>query len=319
MFRKRLRLFLTHTSPITSSDEASRLRYIMAQSAGSDPLHTRPTEAPTPTSTNTTTVHRHPITSHAVEDPLDIFLPINPALTTLGLMATSIPNTPTTATPDSSVPQDNTSAVTDDEDNTWLAMAMTFNDLYQGLTENNVPSFGETDDTDAPTDNDDGIVATGHIFANNDQADETENPLTTPFHHGFHRMIEIDQVGGKTISYIAPDGITRLTSGEEAERFLHQNPTLGASISQFCWSDLTTGFENPAWETVHGQNHRQRHSWTRSKPPTASSSQMAAEDHTLSLANVGFKYFCLMSLFLKLLKPLLLSCTGVHRELKLIS
>ena len=28
MFRKRLRLFLTHTSPITSSDEASRLRYI---------------------------------------------------------------------------------------------------------------------------------------------------------------------------------------------------------------------------------------------------------------------------------------------------
>ena len=28
MFGKRLRLFLTHTSPITSSDEASRLRYI---------------------------------------------------------------------------------------------------------------------------------------------------------------------------------------------------------------------------------------------------------------------------------------------------
>ena len=94
---------------------------------------------------------------------------------------------------------------------------MTFNDLYQGLTENNVPSFRETNDTDAPTDDDDGVVATGHIFANNDRADETENPLTTPFHHGFHRMIEIDQVGGKTISYIAPDGITRLTSCEEAE------------------------------------------------------------------------------------------------------
>ena len=119
----------------------------MAQSAGSDPSHLCPTEAPTPTSTNTTTIHRHPITSHATEDPLDIFLPINPALTTLGLTTTSIPNTTTTATPDSSVPQDNTSAVTDDEDDTWLAMAMTFNDL----TENNVPLFRETKDTDAPT------------------------------------------------------------------------------------------------------------------------------------------------------------------------
>ena len=47
-------------------------------------------------------------------------------------------------------------------------MAMTFNDLYQGLTENNVPSFGETNDTDAPTDNNDGVVTTSHIFANND-------------------------------------------------------------------------------------------------------------------------------------------------------
>ena len=80
----------------------------------------------------------------------------------------SIPNTPTTATSDSWVPQDNTSDVTDNEDDIWLAMAMTFNDLYQGLTENNVPSFGETNDTDAPTDNNDGVVTTSHIFANND-------------------------------------------------------------------------------------------------------------------------------------------------------
>ena len=165
-------------------------------------------------------------------------------------------------------------------------MAMTFNDLYQRLTENNVPSFGETNDTDAPTDNDDGVVATGHIFANSDQADGKENPLTTPFHHGFGRVIEIDQIGDKTISYVAPDGITRLTSREEAERFLHQNLTLGISVSQFCWSDLIIGFENPTWETVHVQDHRQRHSWMRSKSPTASSSQSAAEDLTLSLANV---------------------------------
>ena len=194
----------------------------------------------------------------------------------------SIPNTPTTATPDSSVPQDNTSAVTDDEDNTWLAMAMTFNDLYQGLTENNVPLFRETNDTDAPTDDDDSVIATGHIFANNDRDDETENQLTTPFHHGSHRMIEIDQVGGKTISHIAPDGITRLMSGEEPERFLHQNPTLGASISQFCWSDLTTGFENPAWEMVHVQNHRQRHSRTRSKPPTTLIANGSRRSYTIS-------------------------------------
>ena len=133
-----------HTSPITSSDEASRLRYIMAQSAGSDPSHTRPTEPD---------LHKHhhrPSPPNHIArrgGPVDIFLPINPALTTLGLTASPIPNTPTTATPDSSVPQDNTSAVTDDEDDTWLAMAMTFNDL----TENNVPLFRETKDTDAPT------------------------------------------------------------------------------------------------------------------------------------------------------------------------
>jgi hypothetical protein len=260
----------------------------MAQSAATDPLPMRPAETPTLTSTTTTTVHCHPITLHA-EDPLSIFLPINPALTipTLGFTATSITNTPTTATADSSIPQDSASAVTDDEDDIWLAMAMTFNDLYQGLTENNVPSLKEANDINAPVDNDGDVVISGHIFANNEQDEEGNNRLSTPFHHGFHRVIEIDQAGNKTISYVAPDGITKSTSREETERFLDQNPTLDISISQFCWIDLIIGFENPEWETVHIQNHRQRHSQTRSKSPTASSSQLAAEDQTLSLADVN--------------------------------
>ena len=116
----------------------------MAQSAATDPSPMRPAEAPATTSTTTTTVHRHPITSHA-EDPLNIFLPLNPVLTipTKGLMATLITNTPTTATSDSLLPQDLASALTEDEDDIWLAMAMTFNDLYQGLTENKVPSLEE--------------------------------------------------------------------------------------------------------------------------------------------------------------------------------
>ena len=157
---------------------------------------------------------------------------------------------------------------------------MTFNDLYQGLTENNIPSPEEANDTTDPTDNDSNAVISGHN-------EEGNNRLSTPFHHGFHRVIEIDQAGNKTISYVAPDGITKSTSREETERFLDQNPTLDISISQFCWIDLIIGFENPEWETVHIQNHRQRHSQTRSKSPTASSSQLAAEDQTLSLADVN--------------------------------
>ena len=98
-------------------------------------------------------------------------------------------------------------------------------------------------------------------------------------------MIEIDQTGNKTISYVALDEITRLTSREETEQFLDQNLTLNISISQFCWVDLIIGFENPTWETI--QDHRQGHSRMQSKSPTASSSKSAAGDQTLSLADVS--------------------------------
>ena len=162
-----------YTTPIVSLDEAPRLRYIMAQSAATDPSPMRPAEAPAPTSMTTTTVHCHPITSHA-EDPLNIFLPLNPVLTipTKGLMATLITNTPTTATSDSLLPQDLASALTEDEDDIWLAMAMTFNDLYQGLTENKVPSLEEANNTNASIDLDNGVVESGHIFASNEQVEE---------------------------------------------------------------------------------------------------------------------------------------------------
>jgi hypothetical protein len=109
----------------------------------------------------------------------------------------------------------------------------------------------------------------------------TMKKATTDFQHH-----SIDQTGDKTISCVAPDGITKLTSHEETGQFLDQNPTLNVSTSQFCWLDLVIGFKNPEWETVHIQDLRQRHSQTRSKSPTASSSQSAAEDQTLSLADV---------------------------------
>ena len=171
-----------------------------------------PAEAPAPASTTTTTVHHHPITSYE-EDPLDIFLPIHPvlALPTPGPTATSVPDTTTTATSDSLIPQDGTGAE-DDEDEIWLAMAMTFNDLYQGLTEDNIPSPEEADNTTDPTDNNSNAVIFGHN-------EEGNNRLSTPFHHGFRRVIEIDHAGDKTISYVAPDGFRKLMSHEETGRF----------------------------------------------------------------------------------------------------
>ena len=174
----------------------------------------------------------------------------------------SITNTTTTTTSDSLIPQDGASAITDDEDDMWLAMAMTFNDLYQGLTENNIPSLEEANVANGPTNNDDGVVKSGQIFASSEQVEEGKNRLSTQFHHVFRRVIEIDQAGNKSISYVTPDKITKLTSREETERFLDQNPTLDVSISQFCWVDLIIGFEDPTWETVHVQDHRQRHSLT---------------------------------------------------------
>ena len=110
-------------------------------------------------------------------------------------------------------------------------MAMTFNDLYQGLTENNVPSLEEANDTNSPIDNNDGVIPLDHIFASNEQVEEGKNRFSTPFRHGFRGVIEIDQAGNKSISYVAPDKNTKLASCEETERFLNQNPTLNVSIS----------------------------------------------------------------------------------------
>ena len=121
----------------------------MAQSAATElpPIHL---EAPAHTTTSITTVHRNLITSPD-EVPINVFLPLNPDLATpVSGPAVVVTNTPSDSSPDSSAPQENAANVaTDDEDNVWLAMAMTFNDLYQGLTEDDTPPLTKVNDTNA--------------------------------------------------------------------------------------------------------------------------------------------------------------------------
>ena len=105
-------------------------------------------------------------------------------------------------------------------------MAMTFNDLYQGLTEDDIPPLTEVNDANAPAPNDNDITNSGPLFANDDQLEECRNLISTPFHCGFRRVIDIDRAGDKTVSYVAPDKITRLESREAMEQFLDQNPAL---------------------------------------------------------------------------------------------
>ena len=96
--------------------------------------------------------------------------------------------------------------------------------MYQGLTEDSVPPLAETNNTNAPTPNNDDLANSDHLSADDDQLDEFKNLFPTPFHCGFRRKVDIDRVGDKTISYIAPDKVTRLESREAMEQFLDQNP-----------------------------------------------------------------------------------------------
>ena len=93
-------------------------------------------------------------------------------------------------------------------------------------------------------------------------------------------------MGDHTISYVAPDEVTRLQSREATERFLKKNPTLDASISDFCWAGLILGFEEPTWETVHVEDQWQRHSQTQSKSSNASTLESAPDNQTSPLADV---------------------------------
>ena len=97
---------------------------------------------------------------------------------------------------------------------------MTFNDLYQGLTEDDVPPLTEVNDANAPANNDNDITDSGPIFASDEQVEERRNLFSTTFHYGFCRVINIDQAGDRTVSYVAPDKITRLESIGAMEQFL---------------------------------------------------------------------------------------------------
>lgn len=107
-------------------------------------------------------------------------------------------NPPSDSNLDSSIPQDSANAVADDEDDIWLAMAMTFNDLYQGLTEDDVSPLTEVNDTNAPANNDNDITDSGPIFGS--EIKERKNLFSTLFHYGFCRVIDIDQAGDRTVS-----------------------------------------------------------------------------------------------------------------------
>ena len=86
----------------------------------------------------------------------------------------AVTDTPSDSSPDSPIPQGNANAATDNEDDTWLAMAMTFNDLYQGLTEDDVPPLS-VNDANAPTNNNNHITDFGLLFTNDLQLEECKN------------------------------------------------------------------------------------------------------------------------------------------------
>ena len=120
---KQLRLFLSYTVSIVSSEETSRSRHIMAQSAATKLPLVHPAEAPAQTSTSITTIHRNPVTSPE-EVPINVYLPLNPVLTITapGPAVASVTDTPSDSSPDSSIPQDSANAFTDDKDDIWLAI-----------------------------------------------------------------------------------------------------------------------------------------------------------------------------------------------------
>ena len=58
---------------------------------------------------------------------------------------------------------------------------------------------------------------------------------TTPIHELPRvSLVDIDQTGGITISYMAPDKITGLESGTAIEQYLKKNPTLELPTHNFC-------------------------------------------------------------------------------------
>ena len=155
-------------------------------------------------------------------------------------------------------------------------MAMTFDDFYQSVPEESEPLLTKTNKPSVlepkPTNTDKLSPSPG---ADDFQLDEFRCLFSTPFACGFHREVDIDRAGGY-ISYIAPDGITRLESRTAMERYLKQHLTLDLPTLNFCWENLILGFDDPEWETICTPD--QGYSQTQSRSPIASLLNWALEN-----------------------------------------
>ena len=93
-----------------------------------------------------------------------------------------------------------------------MAMAMTFDNFYQGIPEEHKP----TPLVDTKTENVESKPVTDEpsqsCETDDVRNDEFRGLFITPLACGFRREVAIDRIGGMTISYMAPDKITRLAS-----------------------------------------------------------------------------------------------------------
>ena len=251
----------------------------MAQSTSTELPLNHPAEAPAQISTSITTIHRHPITSPG-EIPTNAFLPLL-TIPAPGPAVSSVINAPSTLHPDTPASHGNAPATTEDKNDIWRAMIKTFDDLYQGLAKNHVPTPDETSSTIAPTPSNDNITNPESVPVPDDQINEFQNLFSKPFHCGFRRIVDIDRTGNHTISYVAPDEVTRLQSRKATERFLEKNPTLDASISDFCWAGLILDFKEPTWETAHIHT------------PWRPMQQAGTQKTNQSPINIGHEHYCI--------------------------
>ena len=150
----------------------------MAQSTVPEPSLRQPAEAPAQAPASFTTTHRCPITSPGVK-PTDIFLPLNPVLEIPlpGPAVTPVINAQTTLHLDAPISHGNTLITAEDENDIWQAMVKTFKDLYQGLAAENIPTPIPAETSSISP------IVNGQVH----------NLFAKPFHHGFRRVVDVDQ------------------------------------------------------------------------------------------------------------------------------
>ena len=181
----------------------------MAQSADSEPTHDRSKAPATPPDTI-----QHDQTSPPDNASSNKLPPSNPAPEPQisGPEVSSVTNPTLDSSSSSSILQGTaTGTAVEDKEDMWLAMAMTFDDFYQSVPEESEPPLTKTNELNIlePKSTDKLGLSPG---ANDFRPDEFRCLFSTPFACGFRREVNIDQAGGMTISYIAPDRITWLES-----------------------------------------------------------------------------------------------------------